>query len=143
MLIAALLLSRGVAAEPGELVVIVHPSNAAHVLSADELRPLFLTREQRWPNGDKAKPVNLPRESDERRAFDSAALGMSQEEVERYWVDRKIRGGAPPPVTLSSVDAVVAFVGSTKGAVGYVASSHASDKVRIVARLRGGAVVSP
>ena len=29
VLIAALLLSRGVAAEPGELVVIVHPSNAA------------------------------------------------------------------------------------------------------------------
>ena len=66
---------------------------SASSLSRDQLKSIFQTRTTRLPTGEKAAPVNLPQGGSLRVGFDQAVLGLGPDQVARYWVDRKIRGG--------------------------------------------------
>lgn len=127
-----------------ELVVVVHPRNGTSALDEDDLRAIFLTRKSRWKDGDKIVPLNLRTGSEHREHFDRSVLGMSPEESKKYWIDRRIRGGAPPPRAVPSPQAVILLVSNNSNAVGYVPPEVTSPgKVKAVARVRAGEVVAP
>lgn len=132
-----------VSAGTDEIVVIVHKDNPASVLEHSELRPIFQTTRTEWPNGTKIMALNLPDEDPSRLGFDAAVLGLDPDRVARYWVDRKIRGGNPPPKKVPSAAMIVKVVGSKTEAVGYATSGDVDKNVKIVARIRGGQVVKP
>ena len=128
-------------------MVIVHKSNgvgadeplAARAPSSRRSRPQF-------PGGGRATAVNLPPENPARQEFDLAVLGMRPDEVERFWLDSKIRSGVGSPRKLSGPAAVVRFVGNDETGIGYVPGADARDAgnaVRIVARIRQGQVIAP
>jgi ABC-type phosphate transport system substrate-binding protein len=125
------------------IVVIVNKANPAAVVGATELRPIFQTSKTSWSTGGDATPINLPEENELRIAFDRAVLGLDPERVARYWKDRKIRGGARPPVRVASSAAMLKAVAAKDGAVGYIASSEVNATVKVVARISGGKVSGP
>lgn len=143
MLVFALLGVRGASAGGDEIVVIVHKDNPATVLGQSELRPIFQTTKTEWPDGSKVLALNLPEADAARLAFDSAVLGLDPDRVARYWVDRKIRGGNPPPKKVPSGGMVVKLVAAKPEAVGYATAGDVDKSVKIVARIRGGQVVKP
>jgi uncharacterized membrane protein len=57
---------------------------------------------------------------------------MSPEEVGRYWIDQKIRGGDSPPRTIDSVALLVRVVGALPGAFAYVREGFSSPELKIV-----------
>jgi hypothetical protein len=87
--------------------------------------------------------VNLPPENPARQAFDSAVLGLKPDEVERFWVDSKIRSGVGSPRKLAGAAALVHFVSTDESAIGYVPTSEVAEGVRVVAKIRGDQVVAP
>lgn len=150
-LIAGLLLTVGAglwstrsSAGPDDIVVIVNPQNPISSIDAADLRPIFQTTKTTWGSsaGD-AMPLNLPEDNPMRQDFDKAVLGLDPDRVARYWQDRKIRGGARPPVRVSSTSAVVKGVAAKVGAVGYVKASEANATVKIVARIADGKLRGP
>jgi ABC-type phosphate transport system substrate-binding protein len=126
-----------------EILVVVSKNHPDSSLGVSELRPLFKVTKTNWSFGEKASPINLPPANDSRRTFDRVVLGMSPDEVSKYWIDRKIRGNGRPPRSLPSAPAVVAVVAANKGAVGYVPAGSNTDRVKVVARIRGGKLVPP
>jgi hypothetical protein len=131
------------AEEVGDVVVVVNKNNGAKILRREDLRPLFQTTKTEWADGTTAVPVNLPEADPLRQAFDRAVLGLDPDRIERYWIDRKIRGGERPPRKVTTAGAVLRVVAADKGGVGYVAAADVNDSVRVVARIRRGEVVSP
>lgn len=125
-----------------EIVVVAHPSLSVNHLSKSDLRPLFQTTKTSWEGGS-ALPLNLPGDDSARRGFDAAVLGLDPERVARYWVDRKIRGGNPPPKSIESANMILKVVASKPGAVGYVPASALLGSVKVIARIRGGEVLAP
>jgi|CZKU01.1.fsa_nt_gi hypothetical protein len=125
------------------LVVVVHKGNPAKALTREDLRPLFQTNRTEWPDGTHAVPVNLPEDHPLRQAFDAAILGLDPDRVERYWIDRKIRGGERPPHKVSTPSAALRVVASDRGGVAYMAASDVNDTVRVVARISKGEVLPP
>ncbi len=125
-----------------EIAVVAHPSLSVSRLSESDLRPIFQTTKTSWAGGS-ALPLNLPESDSARRGFDAAVLGLDPDRVARYWVDRKIRGGNPPPKSVSSSALVLKVVASKPGALGYVPASALNDSVKVVARIRGGEVMAP
>ncbi len=119
-------------AEP--LVLIVHKTNTDNPSDAD-LAAMFTTRRQSWNGGKRVVPFNFPAKHDVRVAFDRAVLSMEPDDVARYWIDRRIRGGNPPPKQVNSASLIVRLVERLDGAVGYVPESAADSSVRIVRRL--------
>ena len=92
------------------VLVVVHPDNPVKSIDRAELNKIFLTKRRNWPSGDAIEALNLPTEDTTRQTFDRIVHGMSPDEVARYWVDRKIRGGAAPPQKVSNSAAVLAIV---------------------------------
>ena len=133
-------------ADGDDIVVIVHRSNGVGPMNRSQLSSLFKARSSEFPGGGRATAVNLPPESPARQDFDLAVLGMKPDEVERFWLDSKIRAGVGSPRKLTGSAAVVRFVSGEETAIGYVPGSDARDtggSVRVVARIRQGQVIAP
>jgi hypothetical protein len=146
-LVFSLTLAAGLAnADGDDLVVVVHRSNGVAPMNRSQLSSLFKAKSSEFPGGGRATAVNLPPETPARQDFDLAVLGMRPDEVERFWLDSKIRSGVGSPRKLSGPAAVLRFVSSDETAIGYVPGSDAREAgsaVRIVARVRQGEVIAP
>jgi ABC-type phosphate transport system substrate-binding protein len=70
------------------------------------------------------QPVDQSMSSPLRAAFSEAVLKTPLDGVRRLWQSKISEGVEPPPVKVSD-QAVLAFVSSTKGAIGYVSATAA------------------
>jgi len=131
-------------ADNDAILVIAHKDVATGVMTRDDLRPIFQTKKNTWPDGASVKAFNLPEADSVRRGFDAAVLGLDPARVVRYWIDRKIRGGDRPPQNAPSAAVMLKVVGKTPGAIGYVDSKLALDaSVKVVAKVLNGQIVKP
>ena len=117
------------------LVIVVHPANPVTKLGAGELEAVFTTRKLDWPGGARAVPFNFPARHPIREAFDRSALHLEPDESARFWIDRRVRGGHPPPRQVPDARTMLRVVASLEGAVGYVRKEDVSDGVRVVAEI--------
>ena len=136
--------STGVDAEDtsGDLAVIVHLDNPAKP-NASTLEALFLRKERSWSNGEPVIVFNLGPENPNRINFDHVVLAMSPDEVARYWLDQRIRGGGTAPREVGEPALVVKLVAKLKTAIAYVPARSDLRDVRVIARVRAGKLVSP
>jgi ABC-type phosphate transport system substrate-binding protein len=145
IVVAAVLLSPlpSLAGGPSGIVVIANKAVSVSKVSREDLRPIFQTKKDTWPDGTPAHPFNLPEGNSIRQGFDAAVLGLDPDRVARYWIDRKIRGGERPPQTAPSSAVLVKVVSKTVGAVGYVEAAAVDASVKVVAKIVDGQVVAP
>jgi ABC-type phosphate transport system substrate-binding protein len=116
-----------------DLVVIVHPTQAAR-LDAGGVAQIYLKQRRRWPGGETIVPVNREPGSAERDQFADAVLGRSSQQLALYW-NRQYFHGVQPPATLASDEAVRRFVAGEPRAIGYLRASALDDSVRVVLQL--------
>ena len=124
------------------IVVIVNDDVRVSSVAPGTLRLIFQTSKLTWEGG-KALPLNLPRTDPSRKKFDQVVLGMDEERVLRYWIDRKIRGGNPPPKQIPDPAIVVKIVAQMEEAIGYVPRSAVRPGVKVVAKIQSGELVGP
>ena len=139
---ACLATSRG-HANPEGLAVIAGPGTDVLRLSDVELETIFLTERRYWSGSKPIIPFNLLPHSQERVLFDQVVLRMDPDAVARYWRDRRVRSGSPPPRQAPDPLTVLRLVTKLDGAIGYVPESIVTHEVRVVARIRNGKVQSP
>jgi hypothetical protein len=101
------------------LVIVVAKGSKITSLSRGELKRAF-AGDTLVVNGARLAPFNYPAGTPERIAFDRVILGMSAEQVGRYWVDRKIRGDSQAPRSLPSALHVTKIVAKFPSAISYV-----------------------
>jgi ABC-type phosphate transport system substrate-binding protein len=143
LFLVLLLPSARAGADGVELVVVVHPNNSTQSLSTAELAAIFTTQRRHWSGSKSIIALNLPPRSEHRALFDRAVLGMDPDAVARFWIDRKVRGGAAPPRQVPDATMAVRVVAKLEAAIGYAPREGADKSVRVVARIRGGKVVAP
>jgi hypothetical protein len=115
---------------PAVLVVVAKGTDLTDV-SVAELRKLFL-RNTTGIDGHKMVPLNQPAKTEMRMQFDQLALGMSEAEVGRYWVDRRVRGESGPPTTLPSSQLVLRVVAKLPDSIGYMREDEVDASVRVL-----------
>ena len=111
--------------------VITAPGVPAHHLTLESISLIFKRKQKYWENGTRIQPVNLPTSNPLRRAFSQSVLGHSPEDLEDYWREMYFHGVLPPHV-LESEQAVILFVNSTPGAIGYVSACVPGHGVNVV-----------
>ena len=126
-----------------DLAVIVNPQNRTLRLDGSELTEIFTASRRTWPDGQAITAFNLPANDPLRVAFDRAVVGMGPDEVGRFWVDQRIRGGAKPPRQIDDPKLMLRIVAHMPGAIGYVPSDLVDGSVRVVARVVRGQIVTP
>ena len=124
-------LGRTAGADGKKLVVVVAKGSSVTNLSRDDLKRCFLG--EPVSAGDKPLvPFNLAPGTPERSGFDKAVLGMSPDEVGRYWVDRKVRGQSAAPRSLPSAAHVAKVAAKFPGAIGYLPADQMTSDIQAV-----------
>lgn len=119
-------------ADPG-FRVIVHASNDISQLSRKQLSNMFMKKTRRWTNRSDIVPVDQSSGSRVRARFSRVIHGKSIAFVTRYWQRLIFTGRGIPPLELNSNDAVIEFVRSNPGAIGYVENGvPLNSAVRVV-----------
>jgi ABC-type phosphate transport system substrate-binding protein len=113
------------------IAVIVARHATQRTLSAAQLARIYLRKSRFWDDGTMAIPVNLPATHPLRLLFSRSVLGELPEDQEAYWNEQYFHGIAPPFV-LDSEEAVLQFVLSTPGAVGYVSEAAVTNTVHVL-----------
>lgn len=127
-------------ADADVLAVIVAPGFDSSV-TRDELMLIYKRKKLFWSDDSRVQPVNLPSADPLRRRFSRALLGAAPEDMEKYWNDMYFHGISPPYV-LASQEAVIRFVTSTPGAIGYVPFCSVENRARIVLVITADGTVS-
>jgi hypothetical protein len=104
-----------------ETVVLIAHADLSELeeLTIPLLRQLYLGRRSRI-GGRRLHWFEPPPGSDARRAFAQLALGRSELDLERYWLEQALSGGPLPPREIATAEELVERVAARKGAVGYL-----------------------
>jgi hypothetical protein len=111
--------------------VIAAPGATEQHLSRHAISLMFRRKQNFWASGVRVQPVNLPSTHPLRQSFSQAILGQPPEAMEDYWREMYFHGILPPHV-LASEEAVILFVNSTPGAIGYISACPPERKLNIV-----------
>ena len=134
----ALLLILGVLwATPGQaggLLVIASPQVPDAVISVEQLANIFTLKKIFWTDQTQVVPVNREASSVEREKFSEAVFNLSTQELGEYWNRLSFQGKLPPLVQTSD-QAVLGFVRSVPGAIGYINANQQPTGVKILLRI--------
>jgi ABC-type phosphate transport system substrate-binding protein len=131
LLCAAIALAAPAAADE-TFKVVVNPSNGVSSMTRQQLSQLFLKKSTRWPGGQTVQAVE-PSDERLRSAFCKDVHRKTLNAVRSYWNQLIFSGREVPPLEKSDDDAVVSFVRSTPGAIGFVSVGAATPGVKVVA----------
>jgi hypothetical protein len=116
-------------AEP--LAVITAVTNPLDVVSLDTLKLIYQCKSQLDSEGNRWIPLNLPVTDPLRRSFSLTLFSMLPEEQEDYWNVQYFNGVNPPKV-MASEEAILRFVSSTTGSIGYVRKQKVDHRVKVL-----------
>lgn len=119
------------AAHADEVVVIVHPSNAA-ALTPKDIANLFLGKTATFPDGRPARPLALQDGSPVRDEFNRKFLKKTNQQLDAYWASLIFTGRVIPPRQVASEAELRAQVEANRDAIGFLRESAAGDRVRVL-----------
>lgn len=130
LLITLTLISMPVCAAES-LAVITSATNPTNTLSLEALKLIYQRKSQMDDKGNRWIPLNLPVSDPLRCSFSLALFSMLPEEQRGYWNVQYFNGITPPKV-MTSEEAVLRFVTSTPGSIGYVRQQKVDDRVKVL-----------
>ncbi len=129
--LAALLSGPSAFADGKKLVLVVARGSSVTDLTRGELKRCF-TGEAVSAGGKPLVPFNAAPNSPERAAFDQAVLGMTPDEVGRFWIDRKVRGQSAAPRSLPTAAHIAKVAAKFPGAIGYLTADQLTSDIQPV-----------
>jgi len=112
-----------------KLYIIANLDVPINKLSKSEINRIFLLKQTSWDNGLAIIPVNREASSRVRMRFSNLVLGRSPRSLSSYWNQMHFKGYMPPIIQESDA-AVIAFIQSVSGAIGYIHSNKVPDNVK-------------
>ena len=120
-------------AVPPPLAVIVHPANPVENLTVSELRRIFMLDTQTWPHGRKITVVLRDKGQPERTDAIRLICGLAERDYEKHILFRTFQGSVNiGPRAIQSAPAMLRFVFSAPGAIGYVNADEVDGSVKLL-----------
>ena len=115
----------------GELVIIANSAVRAEVISAEDLRSVYLGTKTALEDGTRLKPV-LEKPGPAHTVFLKEYMGKSDIALQTYYRSLLFSGKWSMPVTLRSDSEMVAYVAKTPDAIGYAQLNSVIQGVKIL-----------
>ena len=122
------------------LAVVVNPAVPVSHLTAAELESIFTVSRKSWPDGSNVSVFSYSPDDHLRQEFDDVVLRMSPEDVARFWLDQRVRGGPRPPRQVPDPLLAVRLVSKLPGSIAYVPEAMVNSTVKVVAHIKAGKV---
>jgi phosphate transport system substrate-binding protein len=141
VLLAVLLAAPFARVAPGDVqaasapvfAIIVHRSNPVDNLTFSELRHIFMLDTQTWSHGRKITVVLRDKGQPERAEAIRIVCGLSERDYEKHILFRTFQGSVNiGPRAIQSAPAMLRFVYSAPGAIGYVNADEVDPSVKLL-----------
>jgi ABC-type phosphate transport system substrate-binding protein len=116
-------------------MIIANPQVPVDSISLEELTLIYLIEERIWPNDLPIVPVNREASSSLRAYFSEQVFNRTPADMSQYW-NRMLYRGKVPPLVQTSDAAILGFVRSVPGAIGYVATGSKTTGVKVLMELQ-------
>lgn len=114
--------------------MIASPQVPDTAISIKQLADIYALKKTYWSNQTLMVPINREAGSNERDNFSEIVFKISALELSEFW--NKLRfEGKQPPLTQISDHAVLGFVRSVPGAIGYINANQQPTGVKVLLRL--------
>ena len=115
------------------LAIVVHKDTAIDDLSMDQLRSIFMARQQFWANRKRIILLVRAPKSEERSYVLNSIYQMDEAQFRQYWIAKMFRAEVPrgPKIVFSAGmtrDLVVAIPGS----ISFMLTDDVTDDVKVV-----------
>lgn len=124
------LASSAISAGAGE-IVIGHPDLGLTSIKAETVKNVFLGKTTKLDNGVKVS-FGILKEGPAHENFLGGVVGKTPSQFLSYWRKLAFSGKGTMPEEFESEDALVAYVKTTPGAIGYVSDSAATAGVAVL-----------
>src|SRR6204780_3976630 len=136
-LVAVIVIFAPVRVIAADVKVIANGSVKADMISASEVKSVFLEESNSLGDGTHVEPV-LEKDGPVHEAFLHEYLGGTDDDLQNYYRALVFSGRGSMPKQLGSDAEVVAYVARTKDAIGYVSAETAVEDVKPMTIVRGG-----
>lgn len=119
-------------ASQAAVVVIGHVSIAVNSVTPIQAKKLWLGKLKRLPGVGKISVVDQSTESIAHAEFYNKVAKKRPAQLKAYWARESFTGKGFPPKQLRDDAAIVKWVASTPGALGYVDSSAVNSSVKVL-----------
>ena len=120
--------------QAGGLLVIASAQVPDDTISVKQLADIYMLKKTFWTDKTQVVPVNREALNTEREKFSEAVFNLSPQELAEHWNRLRFQGKLPPLVQTSD-EAVLGFVRSVPGAIGYINASQNPTGVKVLLRL--------
>lgn len=114
-----------------DVKIVANASVKTDVISADELKSVYLLQRRTLKDGSSVEPV-LQRSGAIHDAFLQQYLSRGSEEIHAYYLGLAFTGKGSLPKEVRSDAEVLAYVVKTRGAIGYVSPSASTEGVKVL-----------
>jgi len=115
-----------------DIVLVANKSVQVSALNDADLRAIFTGEKTRFADGSRALPVTL-KGGAAHEVFLRKHLGETPDEFRAQWRKAVFTGQGAMPKTFDSEAAVIQYVATTPGALGYVSRISPQDNVKSLA----------
>ena len=114
------------------LLVVISSKTGLTDISTALLRRTFQGHPAEYQSGKRLTPLNLPTGTLERQRFDLTVLGMTPDEIGRFWIDQRVRGNTQPPRTAPTPELALRVVSSFAGAITYTTAELVKPGITVL-----------
>ncbi len=118
-----------------EIFVVTGHQVDVNELTLKRLENIFLKKTLVNSQGIRWIPLNLNADNPIRQAFSQTLFKQRPEDMEAYWNSQYFQGISPPYVVASET-AMLRFIASTSGAIGYILPCHLDSSVQVVLKIK-------
>ncbi len=136
-LVAVVVIFAPVCVSAADIKVIANGSVKADVISANDVKSIFLEECNSLKDGTHVEPV-LEKDGPAHEAFLHEYLGGTDDDLQNYYRALVFSGRGSMPKQLGSDAEVVVYVARTKGAIGYVSAETIAEDVKTLTIVRSG-----
>ncbi|WP_240615599.1 hypothetical protein [Alteromonas facilis] len=115
-----------------DLVVVVNKNSAVEELTKKEVIDIYMGRYVSFPNGEPAKPIDFPANSEIKQRFYQMLVNQDERKIKSYWSRLLFSGRAKPPIETDSSDEVVTLLSTEYSGLAYVERELVTPEMRIV-----------
>ena len=115
-----------------KIVVVVNNQNAADSLSSDLIGDIYLGRTSRFPTGEPAKPLDLPKGLTITNDFYAKVVKKTPAQLRAHWSRLVFTGKGRPPKRLADELAVKSVISERTDSIGYMYQGTADEAVKVI-----------
>ncbi len=117
----------------GEIMVVVHPSNAA-MFDKGSIQRIYLGKTRAFPGGEEALPLSLRETSVTSANFTRNVLAKTPKQLKSYWAKMVFTGKGTPPKQMDNSKQIIDLVSNNPNFIGFVKEGTDNGGVKVVGR---------